>query len=274
MKKILFIFLFGIFFASLISASSIQICIDHIPPSAPSNLILTNSVGLNIQLKWTAATDEPSCSGISNYEIYRGFNGGNLTLITNFTTMTNYLDSVPSYGKYSYIVHAVDLVGHNDGNGILDSITLSAGGNSGGTGGGGGGGGFTSVFECGNWTKCIQSSNSSLRGTQTRICQDVRGVQANKTELKSCIPNFVPNSNRNLNGTQSTNQINLTNSSTNKTIPASTNTGFLTGAAIGAGNLLKSKTLPFIFIILVLLLGIFIILRKRKSKKKRLKKKK
>ena len=176
MKKI-FLIITGIFLISL--ASAFSICIDHTPPSASSNLVLTASEN-NIQLTWTAATDEPACSGISHYDIYKNNN----FLIS--VGETNYLDSNLIDGTYIYTVYAFDLAGHNEGVGISKTITLG-GGNGGTPGGGGGGGGGhddSSYWQCGGWSKCIN-------GTQTRVCEDLEKNLPNRTETKICFSDFV-----------------------------------------------------------------------------------
>ena len=177
MKKILLIFALGIFLINLVSA--VIICIDHTPPSAPSNLILTQS-GNNIQLTWTPATDQPSCSGISHYDIYK--NSAFLTSVDE----TNYLDIGLPDGTYTYTIYAFDLVGHNEGVGILGTIILGTTTNNGGSSGGGGGGsGLSSYWQCGEWSECID-------GTQTRICENIGRNLPNRTETKSCSVDFTP----------------------------------------------------------------------------------
>lgn len=54
------------------------------------------------------------------------------------------------------------------------------------TGGGGGGSSITSYWECGEWSEC---SNESI---QTRICEDLKGYEDNRTEARDCIPGFTP----------------------------------------------------------------------------------
>jgi len=185
MNKQIVAIILGIFLISLTSAFSI--CIDHTPPSPPSNLVLTAS-GKNIQLTWNPATDEPACSGIDFYDIYRGFNGGVLSWIAN-TSSTNYLDETLAYGTYEYIIHAWDLAGHNEGNGTGNSIVLKSGNgdddNGNGGSGGGGGGGSDNLFSCGKWEECID-------GTQIRICENIGRNLPNRTETRNCFPDFIP----------------------------------------------------------------------------------
>ena len=178
MKKI-FLIIFGVFLISLISA--FPICVDKTPPSAPSNLILTK-VSNGIQLTWNPATDVPNCSGIDYYDIYRGFNGESLSLVGN-PTSPSFLDNInPQVGTYTYIVHAWDLAGHNEGNGISNTLTISGPPPS---GGGGGGGSRTSFWECGEWSECINE-------TQERTCEDINRLQADRIETKECVPEFIP----------------------------------------------------------------------------------
>ena len=177
MKKISLI-IFGIFLISLIGA--FPICVDKDPPKWENGSLTLTSSGNNIQLTWTAATDVPTCSGISHYDIYRGINGGNLSLIGN-TSNTNYLDKNLQDGTYTYMIHAIDLVGHLESLGISNTISLGGITPSGRRGGGA----WLSFWECGEWGECIN-------GTQTRTCSDIRGLQADMIETRECFLEFIP----------------------------------------------------------------------------------
>lgn len=248
MKKILSLLILGIFLISLISAFSI--CVDKTLPSAPSNLVLVAS-GNNIQLSWTAATDIPDCSGIDYYDIYRGKDGGNLSLI-NYSEDTNYLDTGLSYGTYTYIIHAWDLAGHNEGTGISNSITISAPGENGdnGNGNGGGGGGRgdndISYWQCEEWSECIN-------GTHERVCVDLEKLQSDKIETKECSADFVPTG----------------NGETTQEEPLQE--GFfsrITGAVVGGvTNFAKSGTGTVTLIVLIGLLTTFIVVRRYRLRK-------
>ena len=136
MKKASFIFLFSILLLGLVGAG--EICIDLNAPSAPTNLILTSS-GLNVQLRWSGAIDEPDCSGVSHYNIYRDDN-----LIANSITSLTYSDNNLVAGTYNYKVSAVDLADH-EGEAAMASITISMASTSS-SGGSGGGGGVTTYI--------------------------------------------------------------------------------------------------------------------------------
>lgn len=250
MRKI-FLMVFGIFLINLVSG--ISICIDHVSPSAPLNLILTAS-GNNIQLSWSPATDEPACSGISHYDIYRGKDGGDLILI-NDSKDTNYLDENLDYGTYIYVVHAWDLAGHNEGNGASNSIILKLengnNGNGGSSSGGGGSsnGGSSSYWQCGKWSECINK-------TQDRVCVDLKEKSPNITETKTCFSDFIP-----IVYETNDSESNLNESTT------TTGTGFLTGAVTGITKFAKSgKGVSLIFVILFAGLFAFFNIYKRKGK--------
>ena len=119
MKKIFLIFLLSILLVNF--SSAVIICIDHIPPSAPSNLAVSGEVG-NILLTWDAATDEPSCSGIDYYNVSRNENwiGQVAEDVLNFTDTNISLTE----GNWTYTVYAVDKVGHNRGNSIVNAVEL------------------------------------------------------------------------------------------------------------------------------------------------------
>jgi hypothetical protein len=158
MKKLLPIALFLILMP-LVSAE--EICIDKIPPSAPSNLMITDSpydADGNISLSWTAATDEPDCSGIDHYNIYRSNDGiGFVKIGESETTDFNDFSSL-SEGTYYYRVTAVDkvkflphegpavegstIVGQAPTTTIATTTIVSHGG-----GGGGGGSGVTTTVQ-------------------------------------------------------------------------------------------------------------------------------
>ena len=49
---------------------------------------------------------------------------------------------------------------------------------------GGGGRRSSSYWECGEWGECIN-------GTQTRTCEDVNGLRADRVETRTCVPEFI-----------------------------------------------------------------------------------
>lgn len=139
MKKTLFLIVIGILLINL--ASAIIICVDKTSPSAPSNLTVSGEVG-NIVLTWGEATDEPSCSGIDYYNVSRnedwiGTVGGD---VLNFTDSEK-LDK----GNYTYTVFAVDKVGHNRGDSIVNEVIIIVIPESGEASVSGGGGGSSYV---------------------------------------------------------------------------------------------------------------------------------
>jgi len=255
MKSKIFILILGVFLIGFVS--SIGVCIDHDAPTWPENSTLDLSVvnDNDVYLDWTNATDIPECSGIDHYDIYRGEEGGNLTYFeTSFNN--SFLDKNLSYGTYEYMIHAYDKVNHTESNvSILNSITLKkpSNGGNGGNGGGGGGGSFTSltsVWECSDWSECIN-------GTQRRVCEDLKGYKDNKTEIKNCsIELTSPDKNINKSGGKG----NI--SSTDRDV------GFFTGfatALLGEEN--QGKTLSYIGVIVLILALIIFLIRKRKPSK-------
>ncbi|HSX30595.1 MAG TPA: fibronectin type III domain-containing protein [Candidatus Saccharimonadales bacterium] len=77
---------------------------DTTPPTNPTEL--TASLGSNeIDLSWTAATDD---TGVTGYRVYRSVNGANAQLLTTVTG-TSYPDTAVTQGNsYAYTVTAVD----------------------------------------------------------------------------------------------------------------------------------------------------------------------
>jgi hypothetical protein len=244
MKTKIFLLLITFLLISFVAAQSF--CVDFDEPSAPTNLVLTKS-GSNIQLNWDAAIDVPDCSGISHYDIYRGIDGRNLELIKDHLENTNYSDENLEYGTYTYIIHAWDLAGHNEGNGISNSIILK-GSDSSSNGGssGGGGGGSSAYWQCGEWGKCIE-------GISTRICSRTTNPSITKKETKTFLPEFTE-----LDYQEG-------NQSEPEETQEETTTGFLTGAVTGVTNFVKSG-LGLVIGAVILIAGFIAIFITRKKK--------
>src|SRR4029077_10089214 len=85
--------------------------IDTTPPTAPTNLTATGSVG-SVSLSWTASTDNV---GVAGYRVYRsttpGFTPSPATLIGT-TAATSYTDPGLAAGTYYYLVTAYDAAGN------------------------------------------------------------------------------------------------------------------------------------------------------------------
>jgi LPXTG-motif cell wall-anchored protein len=249
MRKI-FLFL-AIFLIGFVTAEQ-MICIDFDAPSAPSNLILSGD-GNSINLNWDAATDTPNCSGISHYDIYRSTDETNFIFLSE-TEDTELTNGNLEYGTYSYMIHAWDLAGHNEGTGISATITLSEetgnGGNPGGnTGGGGSSIADDSEWECREWSECTN-------GTQERICEDILRNAVNRTETRECSPDFLASEQGNNIFSIGDNEIQ--------------DTGFITGAVTGVTNFAKTGKgkIIFVFAGLIAITGMgVIVVNRRKSKK-------
>ena len=157
-------------------------CLDNEKPSPVDNLSISSEDN-KIILNWDEAEDKPGCSDIDYYEIFR--NNSYLTSVNS----TSYTDNNTEEGNsYEYIVYPVDL-GGNEGDGISESISLEEeednNGNGGGTSSSGGGFSITSLWECSDWSDCVN-------GTQTRECEDLREYRDNRTETKNCSEDFIP----------------------------------------------------------------------------------
>ncbi len=303
---ILSIFVMFFLISELVSAGTI--CIDKTAPTAPGNLHITDSpydADGNITLTWTAATDEPRCSGVDHYNIYRSTNNVNFTKIGETSTLT-FLDYNLVQGKtYYYRVTAVDKVAVNPHEGPYASASVTigvapannnGGSNTGGsTGGatGGAGGSFggstgsayngstggnscTPSWKCTNWSEC----SSDL--VQTRNCTDINhcGTDSDKPdEIKNCTLNNESNQTSNqsgeLNQPSSLPESNETKNMSNETEPKR---NALTGAFIGLfGKNAKVSVGLWLMFILILLAVIawylFAISKKRKKRKKSKKRK-
>jgi fibronectin type 3 domain-containing protein len=84
---------------------------DTTAPTAPTNLSATASSATQVNLSWTAATDNV---GVKSYNIYRGSNGATPQLIATTTTnATSFTDAtVTGSTPYTYQVSAQDAAGN------------------------------------------------------------------------------------------------------------------------------------------------------------------
>ena len=183
MKTKIFLLLITFLLINFVAAQSF--CVDFDKPKWPESTNLNLTIfGNDIQLQWDNAIDIPDCSGIDYYTIWGSTNGIDFLLIANILD-TTYTDTSLSYGNtYYYMIHVFDLAGHNEGEEALsNSLYLSPPSEPTPPGGGGR---SSSYWECGEWSKCINE-------TQTRTCEDVSRVQqADRIETRDCVPEFVP----------------------------------------------------------------------------------
>jgi len=250
MKKIFLTLVLGIFFISL--ALAFSICVDVDPPSLMNSTLNLTATSGAIQLSWTPATDIPSCSGIDHYDIYRSTDGTVFSFIGSSLT-NNYIDSGLSSGSaYYYMIHAFDLVGHNEAEeGLSNSepispVSISDSGTDEGGSGSGGGGGIDNFFSCEDWEKCID-------GIQTRTCVDVGGSLPDRTESRDCFSEFEPLSSETGGIIENNEKVQ--------------STGFLTGAVTGVTDFVKTGKgiASLIFAIIILGATGLIIYKRRKT---------
>ena len=242
-KKYLFL---GILVFSLFRISALSICIDRDVPTWENATFTLSSDFRTITLNWNAAIDEPSCSGISYYDIYR--NGNFLTKVSS----TTYTETVSDYGTYEYVIYAIDRIGHNEGLGILNSISISSEGNFGVSKRS-----STSYWRCGKWDLC--------NGTfQIRTCLNMHDATATRTETRECSENQIFDL---ISETRNA-RINLTEENKNKLEGQQSSSNFITGAAADIGDFVKSGTgavtLSGLIILTVLTISIITIKRNKK----------
>ena len=87
---------------------------DTTPPTTPTNPIATPTSSTQINISWTAATDNV---GVTGYDIYRGGTKINTTVATSYSDK-----SLKANTSYSYYVKAIDDAGNVSG----PSTTVSA----------------------------------------------------------------------------------------------------------------------------------------------------
>jgi chitodextrinase len=92
---------------------------DTTPPSTPTGLTASAVSTSQINLSWTASTDNV---GVTGYRIYRGG-----TLLVTVGTVTTYQDTgITASTAYSYTVVAIDAAGNASGQSAAASATTSA----------------------------------------------------------------------------------------------------------------------------------------------------
>ncbi len=89
---------------------------DTIPPSVPTGVTATVLPGLQVQVSWTASTDNV---GVAGYYVYR--NG----MLIGSTSDLTFTDKVPFQGLYSYTVSAYDAAGNLSPNQSLPSSIVT-----------------------------------------------------------------------------------------------------------------------------------------------------
>jgi chitodextrinase len=99
---------------------------DTTPPTAPSGLTATAASATQVNLSWTASTDDV---GVTGYEIWRGPAGGTLTEIASTGgTGTTYSDTTAAgTTAYDYQVKAFDAAGNVSGASNTATVTTPDG---------------------------------------------------------------------------------------------------------------------------------------------------
>jgi len=105
-------------------SSDCGVCPDTTPPSIPTNLTVTAVSSTQINLSWTASTDNV---GVTGYRVYRGG-----TQITTSATNSYSDTGLSSSTTYTYIIAAYDAAGNTSNQSSSASATTSAasGGNT------------------------------------------------------------------------------------------------------------------------------------------------
>ena len=156
----------GYFLLLMGSVSAVSVCIDNSVPSAPGNLSVSGEVG-SILISWSAAVDEPDCSGIAEYIVSR--NGVELSVVDSRDSEGRWSfvdDANLGEGEYNYTVYAVDLVGGNAGASVRRDVVVERGVVR--SGGGLGSYVCDADWSCGEWSECVGRE-------RMRICEDLNG---------------------------------------------------------------------------------------------------
>src|SRR5271168_282202 len=101
---------------------------DTTPPTAPANLAATAASGTQINLAWTASTDNV---GVTGYKVERctGAACANFAQIATPTAATFNDTGLTASSSYSYRVRANDAAGNNSGYSNTATATTPAAGN-------------------------------------------------------------------------------------------------------------------------------------------------
>ncbi|MCE5172817.1 lytic polysaccharide monooxygenase [Paenibacillus profundus] len=94
--------------------------VDTIPPTAPTNLAVSNITATSASLTWNASTDN---IGVTDYKIYKG---STLAATTNGTTLTYNLTGLTANTSYTYTVRAVDAANNISANSNAVTFTTQA----------------------------------------------------------------------------------------------------------------------------------------------------
>ena len=238
-QKILLMIFLSIFLFSFVSAEQPGFCVDIDPPSLLNSELTIEQKGPSVYLNWTPAEDEPACSGIDYYDIYRSTNGINFTKIAN-TTELNYTDEGLRIGNYEYMIHAWDLAGHNEGNISVSVYVFYSSGDD--SSSGGSSRTTQTYWKCGEWGECVD-------GIQKRNCEDIDRKRQDKTELKECSVELEPL------GYGGNNEIENENSE------KSNYQSYLTSAVTGVTDFAKSKKGIAFFSVLIGIVLLLIIVK-------------
>jgi chitodextrinase len=104
---------------STTASATTQATADTTAPSTPTGLTATAVSSSQINLSWSASTDNV---GVTGYRVYR--NGTLLTTLGNVTSYQN--TGLSASTTYSYTVQAIDAAGNASGQSAPDSATTQA----------------------------------------------------------------------------------------------------------------------------------------------------
>jgi hypothetical protein len=94
-------------------ASGSKVCIDNSVPTIPGNLEISDSpydTDGNVQLTWSASTDDTECGGVDHYNIYRSTDNNAFNLIAKTSDLIYDNNGLAEGNTYYYKVTAVDKV--------------------------------------------------------------------------------------------------------------------------------------------------------------------
>lgn len=154
---------------TVLGSTTLAIIADSISPSIPNGLTATPISSAQIDLSWTASTDNVAVAG------YRIFRDGSLASIATTSARTYSDTGLSPSTLYAYTVSAFDAAGNNSGLSTSTSAATQAVSSG---GGGGGGGGIGYVIPP---TQIPSSTSSSITPTTT---QSVLGIKITDSFLE------------------------------------------------------------------------------------------
>jgi len=211
-------------------------------------LSVSGEVG-SILLEWGASSDEPDCSGIDYYNVSRDGVWIGTVEVEGLSFVDNEILGV---GFYNYTVFAVDMIGHNVGDAVVNEVALVKSDGRVRVSGGGSSSSYVCVedWACDEWSECV---GNDMR----RICNDLNecGTVRTKPETyQNCGSTSLDSLDSGMSFEEEVDDADVS--------PVVRAFSAITGAVVGGGAASVAAAGVFLFLVLG---GFFIVIRKKKK---------